>query len=111
MKKNSKSFILLITIVGLLGGLVPSLEARRSDKKETNKSYNNHPRGRGARAAGFVGGATAAGLGVGLTKGAGWGVLGAVGGGLAGYFLVRAIQKGRENKKNSNRNNNRDKEN
>ena len=107
--KISKELIFTMAAFGLIAGPASSLEARRkktadqseTTKTETTKSRRSHTdgNGRGARTAGFLGGATAAGVAVGVTKGAGWGVLGAAGGGLAGYFLVRAIQKGRENRK------------
>ena len=107
--KISRKLILAIAALGLVAGPASSLEARsrkQNDKKSVSaktskerRRNNNNNDGRGGRAAGFIGGATVAGVAVGATKGAGWGVLGAAGGGIAGYFLVRAIQKGRKNRR------------
>jgi hypothetical protein len=104
--KISKKLIFIVAAFGLIAGPASSLEARRKktekDPSEPTESRRHRADddGRGARTAGFLGGATAAGVGVGVTKGAAWGLLGAAGGGLAGYFLVRAIQKGKRNRRN-----------
>ncbi len=101
--KISRNLILAIAAVGLLAGPASSLEARRSkrtDKKESSQHRNNKD-GRGGRAAGTLVGAGVVGTVVGVgASSAGWGLLGAAGGGIAGYFLVRAIQKGRRNRRN-----------
>lgn len=105
-----KKLILVITALGLIAGSASSLEARnrnkRTDKKEMKESVyakatpdkKRRDNGRGARVGGVLVGA---GAGGGIAAAAGsakWAALGAPLGGFAGYFLVRAIQKGRKNR-------------
>ncbi len=97
--KISRKLILLIAALGLIAGPASSLEAR-SRKKRTDKTEKRDDNGRGARVGGVLLGA---GAGGGIAAAAGsakWAALGAPLGGLAGYFLVRAIQKGRKNRRN-----------
>jgi len=95
-----RNLILVITAIGLIAGPASSLEARRKKHNNNTTQRDRNHNGRGARTAGFLAGGTATGVGVGLaTHNAGWGLLGAFGGGVAGYFLVRAIQKGRKNRR------------
>ncbi|TET36264.1 hypothetical protein E3J61_00915 [Candidatus Dependentiae bacterium] len=101
--KISRNLNIAIAPVGLLAGPASSLEARnrkKTDKKESSQHRNNKD-GRGGRTAGALVGAGVVGTAVGVgASSAGWGLLGAAGGGIAGYFLVRAIQKGRKNRRN-----------
>lgn len=102
--KISNNLILAIAALGLIAGSANSLEAshrkKQTNKTETSKKHRDND-GRGGRAAGALGGAAVVGISAGVgASSVGWGVLGAAGGGIAGYFLVRAIQKGRKNRRN-----------
>jgi len=95
----SRNLILAIAALGLLAGPASSLEARNR-KKRTDRTERRNNNGRGARVGGVLLGA---GAGGGIAAAAGsakWAALGAPLGGLAGYLLIRAIQKGRKNRRN-----------
>lgn len=96
--KITKNLIIILVALGCIAGPASSLEAgnQKPEQKKESRQKSRHD-GTGARIAGAALGGTAVGVGVGVKKGA-WGILGAAGGALVGYGIVRAIQKGRNNR-------------
>lgn len=92
-----KKLILTIVALSLIACPISSLHAHKQDPKKEDSTFRGR-RDRGGRVAGALGGAAVGGVVVGVAKSAKWAPLGIVGGGVAGYFLARAIQKGQRNK-------------
>ena len=89
--KFSKNMIFAIIALGLLGTITSPALARPRNKKA--KQEQERPRKRDSALPGVLMGAGTGGVIAGVAGSAKWAPLGIVGGAVAGYLLIRVIQK------------------